>query len=320
MISIIVPVYNAEQSLTRTVDSILLQKYTDFELLLVDDGSSDGSGLLCDEYALKDNRIRVFHKENAGVSSARNFGLEKANGEWILFVDSDDEIREDMLDSLLKYSSGMDRVVCGYKRVFTDGSFIDYQIPQLVYYGTLTDDFRLHFDDISVVALSSIWNGIYRKDSIKHLFNEKFLHNEDQLFNLYYMLSDRKISIIPDMLYYYHADTAHSLSKRIWVDEPEHVVLIYKFLKQLLRNRFKEQQKTLFITIVNKIYRWIECIVKSKDIPYSVKRFIIKDAISKDFFYDEDIPVNAFDEPYRKMFDYARMGQMDEIFKLLTMD
>ena len=92
MISIIVPVYNAEKYLHRCIDSILSQTFADFELLLIDDGSKDKSGAICDEYAVKDNRVRVFHKENGGVSSARNLGLDNACGEWVTFVDSDDEI------------------------------------------------------------------------------------------------------------------------------------------------------------------------------------------------------------------------------------
>ena len=89
MVSIIVPVYNTEKFLHRCIDSILAQTYTDFELLLIDDGSKDSSGAICDEYAVKDARVRVFHKENGGVSSARNLGLDNAKGEWITFVDSD---------------------------------------------------------------------------------------------------------------------------------------------------------------------------------------------------------------------------------------
>lgn len=91
-ISIIVPVYNVEQYLPRCIDSILYQSFADFELLLIDDGSKDKSGAICDEYAAKDSRIRVFHKKNGGVSSARNVGLDNARGEWLAFIDGDDEI------------------------------------------------------------------------------------------------------------------------------------------------------------------------------------------------------------------------------------
>lgn len=102
LISVIVPVYNVEKYLSRCIDSILSQTFTDFELLLIDDGSKDHSGSICDEYAKTDSRIRVFHKENGGVSSARNIGLDNAKGEWVSFVDADDIIEQDYFpDDLL---------------------------------------------------------------------------------------------------------------------------------------------------------------------------------------------------------------------------
>lgn len=89
-ISVIVPVYNVEKYLRQCIDSVLLQSYVDFELLLINDGSKDSSGKICDEYAARDSRVRVLHKENGGVSSARNLGLDNAQGEWIMFLDADD--------------------------------------------------------------------------------------------------------------------------------------------------------------------------------------------------------------------------------------
>lgn len=96
LISIIVPIYNAESTLNRCIDSIINQSFDDWELLLIDDGSKDQSGKICDEYATKDSRIKVFHKENGGVSSARNLGLDNALGKWITFIDSDDKIFDDI--------------------------------------------------------------------------------------------------------------------------------------------------------------------------------------------------------------------------------
>lgn len=99
-ISVIVPVYNAEKHLRRCVDSILAQRYTDFELLLIDDGSTDGSGRICDDYAkTTGDKIQVFHKPNGGVSSARNLGLENSHGEWVTFCDADDFVYADWLEN-----------------------------------------------------------------------------------------------------------------------------------------------------------------------------------------------------------------------------
>lgn len=102
VVSIIVPVYNAEKTLNRCVDSILNQTFHHWELLLIDDGSSDHSGKICDQYAAKDRRVKVFHKENRGVSSARNYGIKLAKGEWVIFIDSDDYFLSDALKKLLE--------------------------------------------------------------------------------------------------------------------------------------------------------------------------------------------------------------------------
>lgn len=114
-ISIIVPVYKVEKYLHKCVDSILKQTFKDFELILVDDGSPDRCGEICDEYARKDNRVRVIHKENGGVSDARNVGIDIAKGEYIGFVDSDDYIELDMYEFLYDYliKSGSDISICG---------------------------------------------------------------------------------------------------------------------------------------------------------------------------------------------------------------
>lgn len=116
LISVIVPVYNVDQYLNRSIDSILSQTYTDIEVLLVDDGSTDCSGKICDEYANKDSRVRVFHKINEGVSSARNVGLDNAKGQWITFVDADDWIDKNMYQKLYNtaVSTQADIVLCSF--------------------------------------------------------------------------------------------------------------------------------------------------------------------------------------------------------------
>ena len=112
-ISVIVPVYNSEKILRRCIDSILAQTFTDFELLLVNDGSTDFSGIICDEYAKKDTRVRVFHKENGGVSSARNLGLDNALGKWIVFCDSDDCVFPNWLENFAIDSEKVDLICQG---------------------------------------------------------------------------------------------------------------------------------------------------------------------------------------------------------------
>lgn len=113
-LSIIIPIYNAEQFIRRCIDSILEQTYTDFELLLIDDGSTDDSSRICDVYSENDSRIKVFHKKNGGVSSARNVGLDNANGEWIVFIDSDDAINNQYLSVTKKATVDLILTGCDY--------------------------------------------------------------------------------------------------------------------------------------------------------------------------------------------------------------
>lgn len=114
MISVIVPVYNVEPYLRKCLDSIVKQTYKDHEILIIDDGSTDGGGAICDEYAGMDNRIRTFHTENRGLSAARNLGLDEARGEWIGFVDSDDWIEPNFIETAMSCSKDADIVCCSH--------------------------------------------------------------------------------------------------------------------------------------------------------------------------------------------------------------
>lgn len=140
-ISCIVPVYNVEKYLRRCVDSILNQTFTDFELILVDDGSLDNSPAICDEYAVKDSRIKVIHKVNGGVSSARNVGLDVAKGEWICFVDSDDLIEADYMQKMYEaaINNNSDFIMCG--------------IQQIAGYETLKNNYKKKIKKIQFVKI-----------------------------------------------------------------------------------------------------------------------------------------------------------------------
>lgn len=193
-ISVIVPVYNAEKYLRRCIDSVLAQTYTDFELLLIDDGSKDKSGEICDEYAQKDTRVRVFHKENGGVSSARNLGLDNARGEWVAFVDSDDYIEENYLKS---FESNLDAdLVVGNMIICEDGkspSDIDahivpgkYSPIQSVLKGNLTK-----------TVFCAPWGKLFRNDGIRDLrFDVRMTICEDTKFVYRYIAKAKDMRIL----------------------------------------------------------------------------------------------------------------------------
>ena len=122
LLSVIVPVYKVEQYLEKCVDSILGQTFKNIEIILVDDGSPDNSGVICDEYAKKDHRIEVIHKSNGGVSNARNVAIEQANGEYLMFIDSDDIVSDDLCKVLFEMlkNNNADISICNATHIFDD--------------------------------------------------------------------------------------------------------------------------------------------------------------------------------------------------------
>lgn len=215
LVSIIVPVYNAEKYLNRCVDSILSQTMTDFELLLIDDGSKDNSGRICDEYAEKDARVRVFHKPNGGVSSARNLGLDNAKGKWITFVDADDRCSCNYLEHLLSKVDDDTDLIISYA-VICDSTGEKAEVyPE---YRVNATNFERLFVDSDMHWHTSPWAKLYRASIIYEnslRFNEMMHIGEDADFLFSFMLITDKIYVSSDTDYYYTCDVSGSLTKRI---------------------------------------------------------------------------------------------------------
>ena len=210
-ISVIVPVYKVESYLHRCVDSILTQSFTDFELLLIDDGSPDNCGAICDEYASKDSRVRVFHKPNGGVSSARNIGLDNAYGEWIAFIDSDDSVDTDYLAELVSYTEKYetDYVVTlnTIKEYTTENSLI--LLPDA--YGKLFSCYNFHNN-------GHPWGKLYKTEIIKntHLRFDTRIHlGEDAMFALQYLISTKNLILIRSNKYFYETQRPGSLTQKL---------------------------------------------------------------------------------------------------------
>ena len=170
VVSIIVPVYNAKEYLRRCVDSILGQEYTDFELLLIDDGSQDGSGAICDEYAAKDMRVRVIHKENGGVSEARNLAMKNARGTYLQFADSDDWITPDATKLLVRMAEedGCDLVISDFYRVAGERVSQKGDIEED---GCMTrEQFAAHMmENPADFYYGVLWNKLYRRELFQEI-------------------------------------------------------------------------------------------------------------------------------------------------------
>lgn len=211
MITIIVPVYNSVQSLSRCIESILAQTYADFELLLINDGSIDGSAEICESYAHQDLRIRVFHQANQGVSAARNLGLDNAHGEYLFFVDSDDTLATDALELLAKRSDH-DLVVGG---VAYQGIRQDLLLFSEKSYSTRTIGELLSESLHSLLLLSS-WAKLFRKDIIttNHLrFEKEVTLGEDTLFLQSYLLQAQSLYCVEKPIYHYYLLDANFYTK-----------------------------------------------------------------------------------------------------------
>lgn len=224
MISIIIPVYNVKPYLDDCLQSVVGQDYTNFECILVDDGSTDGSSELCDQWAEKDTRIQVIHQTNQGVSSARNRGLEQAKGEYISFIDSDDWVENDYLSTMMQRAERekVDLVVCGLTQEFKDKNSRNY-IPRQSLTFELTSHHVEHFVMLNeqhllygpVVKLYK--NEIIQQHQI--LFDPQVSYGEDLLFNYQYLQYVRTIACIDRSLYHYRILGSGTLSSKLRPDQ-----------------------------------------------------------------------------------------------------
>lgn len=212
--SIIVPVYNVERYLNKCLDSIVNQTYQNFEAILVDDGSTDSSGRVCDEYGEKYDFIKVVHQENGGLSAARNTGLNKAQGDWIIFVDSDDWVETDMLCAIDKHmqENEADVYTFNVNKVDEDGALIDkilYRVEnETVTFRSETDKFDYYFNCLMQYSIGwEAWNSVFKREIIEangfRFTSEREIFAEDYLFTFQYFLYVNKISVMCNIFYNY---------------------------------------------------------------------------------------------------------------------
>lgn len=211
--SIIVPVYNVDEYIRLCVDSILEQTFRDFELLLIDDGSSDNSKIICDAYIKQDKRVKVFHKRNGGVSSARNYGIEQACGQWICFIDGDDTVDSTYLDDFEMNERNTDMYIQGYRRVANGVIIKECKVTgQLMSFS----DILAYMEDNNII--NSPCFKLYNREIIitnNIRFDERFSYGEDHLFSLTYMLYAKILTYSQKCGYNYRNDNQISLTNRI---------------------------------------------------------------------------------------------------------
>lgn len=219
MISVIIPVYNVEAYLVQCLESVLAQTYQDLEILLIDDGSTDRSGSICDAYRAKDDRIRVFHTENHGLSAARNVGLEHASGAYVLFLDSDDWIDENAVQILSDHATRneADVVSCAYRSEWRNRSTVAETVEKPV----VLEGQQIMQAHIAESYLGSYtWNKLYRKELFSRIRYPEGRSFEDILTTHKLLASAGKVVCIPDALFHYRmrANTiSHTYSMKAMV-------------------------------------------------------------------------------------------------------
>lgn len=262
-ISVVVPVYEAEKYLRPCVDSLLSQSYENIEVILIDDGSPDNSGSICDEYAKKDSRILVFHQENQGVSKTRNFGIQQADGDYIVFVDADDLVQPEYIEQLYKtlpYEEKNAIAMCGLQNL-VDGDLTikeeplaDYEIGQDSLYERYLEPLitrRIHGSSCRI---------IYPTEFLRthHISFSQCKIAEDLLFLLEVISRCRCIRVCKDHLYLYR-QISQSSSHRAYITNylPDRLLYMKK-LQQILESLdLKEEQRDWLLSFSFQFYRMI---------------------------------------------------------------
>ena len=239
LVSIIITVFRSENTLKRCVDSVLCQTYRNIEVILVDDGSPDSSGDICDKYALRDNRVKVIHQDNGGVSVARQVGMENANGEYTIHVDSDDWIEPTMIEELIfkAIEDNADMVICDYVKENLKNKYIVRQNIRDISCESLIK--KMLYQQIH----GCCWNKLVRRKCYRDLFFQpsNISFSEDLLSNLRLLKYGIKVSYLPRVLYHY-VDNMSSICHMI----DERNINSKKNVVEILRNELRVDDEDLF--------------------------------------------------------------------------
>lgn len=255
-ISIIVPVYNVEPYINRCIDSIIAQSFTDFELILIDDGSADNSGRICDEYSFKDARINVIHKLNGGQSIARNAGIDIAKGKYLSFIDADDYISPDMIETLFnlaeKYNADISE--CGYISVFKDKEVV-CEFGKGIEFGEgnyLIEKF------INADIFYGVWSKLFKNS----LFNNTRFPcgriYEDTWMTLKFCLEPLRYVRTQKPLYYYYQINSSTLRSEVTQRKAREYIYILESQLDLINSNVadKKLKKRLLLRIMEKSVIW----------------------------------------------------------------
>lgn len=278
-ISIIVPIFKSEKFIDNCLQTIVDQTYKNLEIILVDDGSPDNCPQLCDKWAKKDERIKIIHKVNGGVSSARNAGLSVATGEYIQFVDSDDFLELNACETLYNnlILKQADLSVANFKLVGYNGltSIIDEFI---------SDDIEKVFEVLYTNNLfSAVWNKLYKKSLITKVFDVDQKYSEDFIFNCEYMYNCSKVAYTNEIVYnyvYYKNSAVNKFNEKCFPDQCKTV----NYIENVLEIKFPNLGVVVSNLKAELIISSFFSLIKSKEINYREKRKIISEYTKTRYF------------------------------------
>lgn len=237
LISIIIPIYKVEPYLRRCLDSIVNQTYTNLEIILVDDGSPDACPQICDEYAAKDKRIVVIHKQNGGLSDARNAGLDICKGEYISFVDSDDWVDEKYIEELIKITIKENADIAIVENIRTT-QIIPKQSPEHLIKTYANHEALIHLFTQEHLAFTVSWGKLYKRDLFTALRFPIGKYHEDEFTTYLLFYNSSKIAYTSEPLYYYYQRTDSIVSTRHPWDVLEYLEQRYIFFKEKNESEF----------------------------------------------------------------------------------
>lgn len=247
LVSVIVPVYNVENYLRECLDSIVAQTYLNIEVILIDDGSKDSSGKICDEYADKDNRVKVIHKENGGVSAARNTGLDIAKGDWISYVDSDDYIESTMIETLICLAKGHDveLAMCSFKDISECDNVLQENDIRIFSKDELIYNYVVRNADYCITE--GIWDRIYKRELVEGLRFKNDRINEDILYTMEVFIRTHKAVYTSAKLYNYRAGREGNITgRKTTIDSIKDKIYCSKNSAKILRGSGNEKLADIF--------------------------------------------------------------------------
>ncbi|MFJ7680009.1 glycosyltransferase family 2 protein [Peribacillus sp. NPDC097198] len=267
-VSIIVPIYNAEKYLSQCVESLVCQTYTNIEIILINDGSTDNSSTICEMFAQNDNRIRTIHQQNKGLSGARNAGIEVSSGDFIMFVDSDDWIESNTCEEAVKYSQtfNADIVFWSYTREYSDTALVKKVINtknDVEIFNKSEVKFKLHRRIMGLIedemrypenmdSLVTAWSKLYRRNILKNneieFIDTRIIGTEDALFNLYAFGFCERAVYINKELYHYRKTNLNSITKVQQADLYEKWKNLFIYMKRYIEINSLEE---IYTTALN---------------------------------------------------------------------